>query len=725
MIPKIKTSLSDAHAMNKISIAIILIATFFGLATYGAITASWPFSNSDPDTIYMLLNIDIALFLALVILVSIRVFSLLKKRKQQASGAKLQLKLISFFSILAVLPAVIMATFSIVFFYFSIQSWFSDRVSTAINDSLTVAQSYLEEHQKVIKADILAMANDLNRDSLSLTGNPTLLEHVIQKQSFIRNLSEVMVFQSDGRVLAKTGFTFSLQFDSIPIQDLVNAKNGQVVLMTGEGDDRIRALVHLEGFKDTYLFVGRLVDANVLEHIETAKKAVDEYKQLETKKDDFSLSVTLIFSLVSVLILLASVLFGLIFARKIAEPISALITGTERIRAGDFDIQIHDKFIKKEDDMSLLLSAFNKMTKQIKSHQDDLLSANRELDNRRHFIEAVFSSVRTSIIALNSDKTINIANESAFKLFKITEAELKGASLKSLSKEIDLTLSRAIESKKHLYQEHITASLDGEKMSDIFIRIAFEENIPNQLCVLTLDDITELVSAQKQAAWSGVARRIAHEIKNPLTPIQLSAERLQRKYSKQIQDDLETFNYCTDTIIRQVDSIGRMVNEFSEFARMPSAVLQLNSLYGIIFDCYILHKQAYPEIEISLNTPQNKNAKTICDAGLVRQAITNLLKNAVESLKDTDKKEKKIDINLSYTEKEAIIKISDNGFGFKDDIKKSATEPYVTTKDKGTGLGLAIVKKIIEEHKGEFAFKNRIDNNCVIGATVVLTLPQT
>lgn len=712
---------------NKLSIVVIIAATFFGLATYGALTASWPFSNKDPDTIYFLLNIDIVLFLILGVMIFRRFLVLWKRRKTHKSSARLQLKLVTFFSILAVLPAVIMAVFSIVFFYFSIQSWFSDRVSTAVNDSLTVAESYLKEHQKVIKADILAMASDLNRDALSLIGNQELLERVIEKQSFLRNFSEVMIFEADGRVIAKTGFTFSLQFDSIPIQDLISAKNGQVILMTGEDEDRIRALVHLDNFKDTYLFVGRLVDANVLEHIDTAKQAVNEYKALEIKRSDFRISITLIFSLVSIIILFASMLFGLIFARKIAEPISALIQATERIRAGDFDVNIKEKVQHKSDDMNLLITAFNKMTKQIKNHQEDLLSANRELDDRRHFIEAVFSGVRTAIIGLDNDRVITIANDSACDFFNREKEALVGEGIKSLHENIDAVLTRGIEKGATLYQENIILSFDGDqKARNVFIRIAFEHQAPQQLCVITLDDITELVAAQKQAAWSGVARRVAHEIKNPLTPIQLSAERLKRKYADQITTDLDTFNNCTDTIVRQVDIIGRMVKEFSEFARMPSALLKEEVLYNIVHDCYILQKQAYNDIDIHFEDKekhQKEGTRVLADSGLLHQAVNNLLKNAAESLSESNQKEKKITITIVVNDV-VTIRIEDNGPGFSDELLQSATEPYVTTKEKGTGLGLAIVKKIMEEHKGTFAFKNRIDNNCVIGATVVLTLSQ-
>lgn len=701
---------------------LVFAALIAGVATLAALTASGPFQDPDPDTIYFLLNIDIVIFLLLSVMIIRRILILWRTRKQRSAATKLQLRLIRIFSALAILPSVLMAIFSLAFFYFAIQTWFSEKVSLAVNESLEVAEAYLKEHQKVIRADILAMANDLNRDSLSLIGNPQLLKKVIERQSFIRNLSEAMVFEEDGRVLAKSGLTFSLEFDSIPIQNLIRARTGDIVMMTGENDDRIRALIYLENFGGTYLFVGRMVDSDVLEHMETAQRAVRDYTALEIRKDDFELSITVIFLFVALIVVLAAILFGLIFARKIVEPVTELIKATERVRGGDFHVQLKERHDKDNDEIDLLVNAFNKMTRQINNHQNDLLEANKLLEKRRHFIEAVFSGVRTTIIGINNDRVITICNNSALELLGHGK-NLIGQQILDVHAELDALIDRAIESGKRVYQENINLNI-ASKNANLLIRVAMESDDEEELAVITLDDVSELVAAQRKAAWSGVARRIAHEIKNPLTPIRLSAERMERKFANDIEKDADVFTQCTQTIIRQVDTIGRMVNEFSEFARMPEPMVKEINLNEVLESCIHLIEQSNPKLKINLKTIKRAN-KVLVDKDMIGQALYNILKNASEAIEGAGNKKPVIDIKISFKERKFLtIEIQDNGPGFDETLIDQITEPYMTTKEKGTGLGLAITKKIMEDHGGELTIFNRIRNNCVIGATVVLSLPQ-
>lgn len=719
--------------INRFSAFLVVMAIGFGVITYTALTATGPFSDVGPDVVYILLNIDAVIFLLLIFVIARRIFALWRQRKEKSAATKIQFRLIKIFSILSITPSIILAVFSISFIYMAMQSWFSDRVSIAVNESLAVAEAYLEEHQKVIQTDILAMANDLNRDALSLVGNPTRLKAVVEKQSFIRGLSEAMVFEEDGRVLAKSGLTFSLEFSSISIQNLIRARNGEIILMTGENDDRIRALIYLEDFGNAYLFVGRMVDADVLEHIESTQNAVKDYTALELKKSEFQISLAVIFSFVSIVVVLASILFGLILARKIAEPLMELIKATERVRGGDLDVRISDKHKSlnsdgsEADEIDLLISAFNNMTREIKSKQSDLLEANKQLENRRYLIEAVFASVKTTILGLSQDRHISLSNPTAEDLLGIKRADLIGQYVIDISPELNQLLDRAINSGQDLYQETLEILMNG-KDRNILVRIAFEHKDKEQLAVMTLDDVTALVSAQRKAAWAGIARRIAHEIKNPLTPIRLSAERLKRKYLSSIENDPKTFEECTDTIIRQVDSIGRMVNEFSEFARMPEPVLKKEDLNKTIESIISLIKQTNPNIDFVFKTIKKADT-VIFDKDLIGQAVHNILKNAAESfegfkLRSSDSSPE-ISIKIKFEKKRFLkIYIEDNGPGFDPQFINRITEPYVTTKEKGTGLGLAITKKIIEDHRGELSISNRINNNCVIGATVVISLPQ-
>ena len=725
---RFKKWISSPAFTNQMALLLIVLAIGFGVATYGAFTATGPFNTADADTVYILLNIEIFIFILLCIMTMRRFFGLWKRRKEKAAGTKLQLRLITAFSLIALIPSIIMALFSLAFFYFAIQSWFSDRVGTAVNESLAVAQAYLKEHQKVIQADTLAMASDLNRDALSLIGNQPLLTRVMEKQAFLRNLSEAMIFDENGRVIAKSGFTFSLEFDSLPTEYLDQAKMGNVVVLTDDDSNRVRALVHLDNFGNSYLYVGRLIEAGVLDHITTAQNAVEEYLALDVRKSDFRLSITLIFLCVAVTVLLAAALFGLLFARRIADPLSELIRATERVRAGDFNIQIKDNQSTDDDDdeLSLLVRGFNKMTHQINNHQKDLIEANRLLENRRHFIEAVFSGVTSGIMGVDPAQKITLANQSAADILLLEKSQLIGQSVYQINDDIGRLLEKGLKKDLDLIQEDMTLVHKNGKSINVLVRIAYEKKDAEQMAVITLDDVTDLMAAQRKAAWSGVARRIAHEIKNPLTPIQLSAERLQRKYKDQITKDQSVFTECTETIIRQVSEIGRMVNEFAEFARMPEPHMKDENVIELIKSSLVLQRQAYHQIDFKFSPPKAlSDVRVSCDAGLISQALNNVIKNAVEAVEDSAKDEKpRITIDVERDDGHFMIKIHDNGPGIDDDKMGSITEPYVTTKEKGTGLGLAIVKKIMEDHNGSLTIENRISHNCVIGATVVLSLPQ-
>ncbi len=739
---RLKKWIKSRAFTNQVTILLGIIVIVLGTLTYGALTASGPMAGSSAETVYFLINLDLIVFLLLVSLIIRRIYILWRRRTKRAAGTGLQLRLISSFALVAVIPAVLMALFSLSFFHFALQSWFSERVETAVTESRVVARAYLEEHKRVIEADILAMANDLNRDALALIGNASLLTKVIEKQSFIRNFSEVIILRGDGQTIAKTGLTFSLEFAELPIDNIAQARGGNVVLMTDNVDNRVRAMTQLTSYGDVYAYVGRYIDPTVLAHIETAETAADEYDALNLRKSDFQKSFTLIFAFIALFTICGAILFGLIFARRLATPLENLIRGTERIRSGDFNVQIPMK--DKEgyditdmnvgdgrgnDELDMLVVGFNKMTKEIEYNRKNLIEANRLLDQRRHFIEAIFSGVSSGIIGIDKDKKITLTNESAktiFDLKDITSNHVIGLDIKMLNVDIAQMLDKGIKDNQDLLQDNIILTTKTGKQKTVLVRIAFEKKDEEQLAVISLEDVTELISAQSQAAWSGVARRIAHEIKNPLTPIQLSAERLERKYKKQITDDPETFISCTQTIIRQVDEIGRMVNSFAEFARMPEPTMKPQEIYPIIKEAVSFQKQAYSNVQFSIhNDLKAVGIKVLCDKGLMMRAFQNILKNALEAqMHKDDKDEKIISIALTKKKKNILITINDNGSGFAPETLSKASNPYITTKEKGTGLGLSIVKKIIEDHDGALSFDNRVVNNCVIGATVIVSLPQ-
>ncbi|MGB4058289.1 MAG: PAS domain-containing sensor histidine kinase [Alphaproteobacteria bacterium] len=691
---------------TKLAAILVVAAIACGAATYAALTQKPPLGN-DPDTIIWLLNANLVILLMLVALITRRIISLWSGKKRGLMGSHLHVRLVYIFSILAAAPAIIMTVFSVVFFHYGVQTWFSHRVQTAIHESQAVAEAYLEEHQQVIRADIMAMAGDLDRQAPMLMASGEAFEKFVQTQSLIRNLSEAIVFEQSGKVLARSGLTFSLEFEDVPDYALRQAEDGEVVVMTGGNDDRVRALVKLGNYIGTYLYVGRMVDAKVLSHVASTREASQDYEDLQDRYSSLQISFTMIFVVVGLVLLTLAMWFGLILARQLVAPISTLIQVADRVRAGDLSARVPDQESLQEFDY--LAQAFNRMTKQIQEQQGELIEANRQLDSRRRFTESVLTGVSAGVLGIDVSGTVTIANSSAAELLGY-EREIAGQKINDVIPALSDLLEKAHKRPGKTTQGEIPYVQAGGAKRIFLARIVIELIGDQEVgAILTLDDITELQSAQRKAAWADVARRIAHEIKNPLTPIQLSAERLKKKYLKQITDDPETFSLCTETIVRQVEDIGRMVDEFSSFARMPEPQIKSESLSRHVQETIFLHKQAHRDITFDFTEAEDYAA--LFDARQMRQALNNLLQNAVDSIKgrtETEKTEKGR-INIFTGRKKGdgkggdniFIAVSDNGLGFpKNENVENLTEPYVTHKQKGTGLGLAIVKKIMEDHHG-------------------------
>ncbi len=443
------------------------------------------------------------------------------------------------------------------------------------------------------------------------------------------------------------------------------------------------------------------------------RAAVKQYELLEAHRSGLQVKITMIFIVVALLLLFAAIWFSLIFSRQLITPISALIAAADRVRAGDLTARVPE--IERQDEFEVLAYAFNRMTGEIQGQRDELVTANRQLDQRRRFTEAVLAGVSSGIVGVDEEGCITIANASADELFGCTEGHLTGQNIADVVPDLKPLLAQALQKPGKITQAEIpfAAAGDGTRRT-LLVRIAIETIGENDMgAVLTFDDISELQSAQRKAAWADVARRIAHEIKNPLTPIQLSAERLKRKYLKQITIDPETFEQCTDTIIDHVGDIGRMVNEFSAFARMPEPVIKQDNLSRQIRDLLALQQQAHPSIKFSLNGGVDLPPVTASfDIQQIRQAFTNIIQNAIDSIESRRGEQKiagekpapgRIDVLMMVrrTQGDIAITVTDNGLGLpKNEDPARLTEPYVTHKEKGTGLGLAIVKKIMEDHKG-------------------------
>ena len=490
----------------------------------------------------------------------------------------------------------------------------------------------------------------------------------------------------------------------IPVWAFEKARSGEAAVLTAEDDQRVRALVHLQGlFGETFLFVGRFVDPKVLAHMERTSAAAAEYERLEGRRSGLEFAFSLVFAVISMLLLTSVVWVGLSMATNLAAPIIRLIDATERVRSGDFSSSLTEG---EPDEMGQLSRAFNRMTLQLDQQRRDLVDANRELDERHHFTESILNGVSAGVIGLDVSGAITLVNPSALRLLGRKAEALIGHSLfetiPAFAQCLEESLSTGAD--RQLPSEVQVTGKDGGPRT-LMVRVSADEG-PGH--ILTFDDITELVSAQRKAAWADVARRIAHEIKNPLTPIQLSAERLKRKYFKEIESDPETFNALIETIIRQVGDIGRMVDEFSSFARMPQPRMKQDDLVDICRQAVFMQRTGYPDVHFETSLPETSRSIN-CDARLLGQALTNLLKNAVESIQGRDGDNlPQGQVKLSMTERDKVIHvdIDDNGRGLPKEDRDRLTEPYVTTRAKGTGLGLAIVRKIMEDHDGELILED-------------------
>jgi two-component system nitrogen regulation sensor histidine kinase NtrY len=709
------------HWFKGLSLLIFIVALLAGATTYAVLTEASLFGQKKEGVkhLFWLLHLDLVLLGVLSLMIGWRIYLLWRRRQKNLYGSKLHIQLVTIFSIVATIPALVMALFAVVFIQFSIQSWFGERINQAVKESQIVAQAYLEEHQKAIRADILGMANDLNRDASRLMMHHEVLQDFINTQAMLRNLSEAVLVNSEQEVIARSTLSFSIEFlpDDFK-KKLEQADGGEVVLFVGEQEDRVRALIRLDNYFDTYLFVGRLVDEQVLDHIVMTNTAVDEYSQLEKRQSQLKTAMTMIFLMIAVLLLFVAIWAGLTLAERLVLPIMRLVRASEQIREGDLNIRVEeDNF---ENELTTLARTFNSMTDQLANQRRDLVRVNQQLDERRRFIEAVLGGVNAGVIGLDTDGTIIIANESAQKLLQRQGEDLIGQKLSIICPEIE-KIRRALRRKQthEMESEVAIESLNAEEPPQWVIRMSADIN--SELIkgyVATFDDISALVEAQKKSAWADVARRVAHEIKNPLTPIQLSAERLKRRYGPQITEGKETFDLCTDTITRQVDDIRRMVDEFAAFARMPQVRKQRENLVTICQEVLVLFQHSHPHIQF--NTDYTATSITVmADRQQLRQALINLIKNAVEALFDGKTAEPRITLRSYSADNQAMAEVIDNGPGWPQDLLPQLMTPYVTTKEHGTGLGLSIVAKILEDHNGKMELKSNEPH----GAVVVIKLP--
>lgn len=671
-----------------------------------------------PKRMMTLLSVNVGLFALIIAIIAMRIYWLWRTIRAGSSGSNLQKRIVLMFSLVTISPAIIVSIFSALFFNIGIQTWFNERVQRTVEESRAVAEAYLAEHKENIRADAIAMAGDLGQVADLVISNPTEFNQAVIAQSALRVLTEAVVIQRN-RIIAQGRFSFALAFETIPQDVMERASKDEVVIMTTD-DDKVRALIKVPSIVDGYLMVGRLIDSKVIGHIQSAQGAVSEYENLKNQLDRLQLTFSVVFIALALLLLISSVWYGMVFATRLTRPIRHLVQASERVRGGDFSARIED--VSSKDEFGTLSRSFNRMTEQLEAQRGELMHANRRLDERRRFTETVLSGVSAGVIALNSNKNLTLYNRSSVAILnRVNKDLIEGEHITHFLPDIEELLAKAVSMPNDVAEGTVTLG-NNEKTLILHVRVTVE-HLGSEIegFIVTFDDITQLVAAQRSAAWADVARRVAHEIKNPLTPIQLSAERIKRKYLKFITEDEENFIRYTDTITKHVADIGKMVDEFVSFAKMPATRFMDEDIVALVRKSVFSAQIACPNYEFQLSVPDSPIFLS-CDERQMTQVMTNLLKNSAESIDECGDREEKgrIKVSVNQDAERLYIIVEDNGSGFQTPDISKMLEPYVTTRSKGTGLGLSIVKKIVDDHNGLINIEN-INNS---GAKVTLSFLQ-
>ncbi|MHB8268445.1 sensor histidine kinase NtrY-like [Bradyrhizobium sp.] len=665
--------------------------------TFVVLTGLTPIEPTRHVVVTFLL-INAATILLLVGIIVREVWQLVQARRRGRAAARLHVQIVSLFSVIAVLPAVLVSIVANVTIDRGLDRLFSGTTKAAIENSLIVASAYLNENAQLIRGDILGMANDIANARPLFDQDRRSFREMLTASAAARNLPGAMLLDREANVLENAQTGIQQDFSKPPPEFLedFNETEPEVVVEA----NYVAACIRLRAFNDTFLYVARLLDPRVVAQMRQTQASVADYAQIESRRLGIQVAFALMFAVIALTILMSSVLIGLNFANWLVAPIRRLMGAANVVSTGDLNVQV--PVLKSEGDLAQLGETFNTMTQELRTQRDELVSASEVIDSRRRFIEAVLSSASAGIIGVDHSGSIGILNRSAEKLIGHAESETLGHPLSEIIPELDDMMRTAREGTQRLVQGQITITRDGRERN-LSVRVSAEHTSQSQdSYIITLDDITDLISAQRTSAWGDVARRIAHEIKNPLTPIQLSAERIRRKFGRVITEDKAIFEQCTDTIVRQVDDIRRMVDEFSRFARMPKPVMEGEDVADTVRQVVFLMRVGHAELDIE-TVIKDEPLRAQFDRRLISQALTNIIKNATEAIEAVPPEtlgKGRIEVIAAREGDDIVIDVIDNGIGLPKVSRSRLLEPYVTTREKGTGLGLAIVGRVLEDHGG-------------------------
>ncbi len=703
---------------------LLAIATFIALGPFG--------QGAESDSLRLILLADLVYFLALGGMVLARLARMIAARRARSAGSRLHMRLTGIFAGIALVPTILVAIFAGLTVNIGLEGWFSDRVRGVVGTSLTAAEAYQEEHRQDLITDATALADFLNRakEATFLLPDADLRQLLTQGQTQIqRGLREAYVIDGSGEIRARGERSYLFDFEQPSSEEITRARGGETVLVEDWDNNEFRALIALPAFADRMLYVSRNVDGQILNLLDDTRATVALYQQLEASRGRVLFEFGLVYVGFALLLVLAATWMGLWVAERLSRPVGRLAGAAQRVGAGDLEVQVVEE--EGDDEIAMLGRVFNQMTRQLNTQRQALMDSHRATERRRRLFDSVLSSVTSGVIGLDAEGNVDFLNRAATRLLGLDEETDHDRPLAEAVPEFSTLFDRLRDGIGEVAQEEIKVSREG-RLESLLVRMAIRRNAEERLegYVVAFDDVTELVSAQRMAAWGDVARRIAHEIKNPLTPIQLSAERIRRKFTGLVGEQSENLEQMTDVIVRQTGDLRRIVDEFSKFARMPEPDRRDHDLTKLMRDAVTLQDGALHGAKLSADLP-NEPVIVELDATMISQAVTNLIKNggeAIESLLEAGAPEgyaPEVRVSMEATPALVTIRIADNGIGLPED-RARLFEPYVTTREKGTGLGLSIVKKIIEEHGGTLILTDAdpFEEGARRGAMAEIRLPR-
>ncbi|WP_254054616.1 PAS domain-containing sensor histidine kinase [Roseovarius sp. EL26] len=717
------------RVQNAAALGLVVLGPVLALMTYlilGPLD-----KNSSSNLLRVVLLADMIYIIMVAALVLQRVAQMVAARRRRSAGSRLHLRLTGVFALMALLPTVTVAVFATLSVNMGLEAWFSDRVGRVVSSSVAAAQAYENEHRRDLETDARALASLIKatKRAVVFLDDGDIRQVLSRGQREIqRGLREAYVIDGTGEIRARGERSYLFDYEQPTAEHFKQAIDNGIVIIPDWENNEYRALMPLDTLVDRYLYVSRNVDGDILNLLDDTQETARFYQQRESERGRVLFEFGILYLGFALILILAAVWLGMWFAERLSNPVGRLTSAAQRVGDGDLEVKVREE--EGDDEIAQLSRYFNQMTRQLKGQRETLLTNTQQIERRRRLFDSVLGSVSSGVLGLDAGGRVTFVNRSAERLLDWEEGR-QSVDLAVAVPEFGALFDRLKDSPGGFVQEEIKVSRNG-RQENLLVRMSTRrsEEGEGEGYVVAFDDVTDLVTAQRMAAWGDVARRIAHEIKNPLTPIQLSAERIKRKFSRQLEEDqAESLEQLTDVVVRQTNDLRRIVDEFSKFARMPEPQTKRESLSKLLRDAIMLQEAGQPDVKFTTDLSADEMWSEV-DSTMINQALTNLMKNAGEAIESLQEKgvpdghKPQIQVESGIEGEQALIKISDNGIGLPED-RSRLFEPYVTTRDKGTGLGLPIVKKIIEEHGGNLALEDAkpFNDGSHFGACAVVRLP--